>query len=123
MSKSVEMDHRKLRNEFFVWNNFIGSPKDQNQVVMCIFAEGGRQEPNRNWCWCVRIRLYVVIVLESNTIERIIRTTFSVKVKKITTFGKYKAEIPEVKGTAFLTGKNSFWINPDDPLQNGFIFR
>jgi hypothetical protein len=28
-----------------------------------------------------------------------------------------------VRGTAFLTGKNSFWINPKDPLKNGFILR
>ena len=60
---------------------------------------------------------------ESITIESIIGSTFSVKVDEITSFGKYEAVIPEVRGTAFLTGKNSFWINPKDPLKDGFILR
>ena len=60
---------------------------------------------------------------ESITIESIIGSTFSVKVDEITTFGKYQAVIPEVRGTAFLTGKNTFWINPNDPLKDGFILR
>ena len=60
---------------------------------------------------------------ESITIESIIGSTFTVKVNKITTLGKYEAIIPEVRGTAFLTGKNSFWINPSDPLKDGFILR
>lgn len=33
------------------------------------------------------------------------------------------AVIPEVTGTAFITGKNTFWIDPEDPLKKGFIFR
>ena len=60
---------------------------------------------------------------ESIIIESIIGSTFSVKVDEITTFGKYEAVIPEVRGTAFLTGKNTFWINPNDPLKDGFILR
>ena len=62
-------------------------------------------------------------VKESITIESIIGSTFSVKVEETTTFGKYKAVIPEVKGNAFITGKNTFWINPNDPLKDGFILR
>jgi trans-L-3-hydroxyproline dehydratase len=46
-----------------------------------------------------------------------------VKVDEVTSFGKYDAVIPEVNGTAFITGKNTFWINPDDPLKDGFILR
>ena len=42
---------------------------------------------------------------------------------KETTFGSYKAVIPEVTGTAFVTGKNEFWIDPEDPLKHGFILR
>jgi len=28
-----------------------------------------------------------------------------------------------VSGNAYITGKNTFWINPEDPLKNGFILR
>ena len=56
-------------------------------------------------------------------IESIIGSTFSVKVVETTTFGNYDAVIPEVSGNAYMTGKNTFWINPEDPLKNGFILR
>ena len=31
--------------------------------------------------------------------------------------------IPEVEGTAHITGRHSFLMDPADPLKNGFIFR
>ena len=60
---------------------------------------------------------------ESIIIESIIGSIFSVKVVATTTFGSYKAVIPEVSGNAYITGKNTFWIDPKDPLKDGFILR
>ena len=60
---------------------------------------------------------------ESIIIESIIGSTFSVKIVATKTFGDYDAVIPEVSGNAFITGKNTFWINPEDPLKDGFILR
>ena len=34
-----------------------------------------------------------------------------------------KAVVPEVSGTAHITGQNRFWFDPEDDLKNGFIFR
>jgi len=31
--------------------------------------------------------------------------------------------IPEVGGTASITGRNEFYFDPEDPLGHGFIFR
>jgi trans-L-3-hydroxyproline dehydratase len=44
-------------------------------------------------------------------------------VVETTTFGPYAAVIPEVEGTAYITGKNEFVIEPNDPLKEGFILR
>ncbi|MDP6168154.1 MAG: proline racemase family protein, partial [Candidatus Marinimicrobia bacterium] len=30
---------------------------------------------------------------------------------------------PQVSGNAFITGRNQFWINPEDPLKDGFFLR
>ncbi|MAO87146.1 MAG: proline racemase, partial [Candidatus Marinimicrobia bacterium] len=60
---------------------------------------------------------------ESIIIESIIGSIFSVKVVATTTFGGYNAVIPEVSGNAYITGKNTFWIDPKDPLKDGFILR
>ena len=57
------------------------------------------------------------------TIESILGTTFRSKVLKTTRFGPFDAVIPEVEGTAYYTGQNEFWIDPDDPLKEGFILR
>ena len=59
---------------------------------------------------------------EPLVIESILGSSFSVKVDKSINLGNYKSVIPEVSGNAFITGKNTFWINPEDPLKDGFIF-
>jgi proline racemase len=39
------------------------------------------------------------------------------------TYESNPAIIPEVSGSAFITGENQFWFDPDDPLRAGFILR
>jgi len=60
---------------------------------------------------------------EKITIESILDTTMDVEVVDTLTYGTYDAVIPEVTGSAYFTGKNKFFFDPDDPLKNGFIFR
>jgi proline racemase len=60
---------------------------------------------------------------ETMKIESILGTTFSCKIDKILNYEGIEAVIPEVEGTAFVTGKNEFFIDPADPLQNGFVLR
>lgn len=59
----------------------------------------------------------------SITIESILGTTFDVAVTGTTRVGSIPAVVPEVTGEAFLTGRNEIFIDPDDPLRGGFIFR
>ena len=40
-----------------------------------------------------------------------------------TTFGPYDAVIPEVEGSAYITGRHEFLLDPADPLQEGFFLR
>ena len=60
---------------------------------------------------------------ESIRIESILGTKMDVKIIEITTFGRHDAVIPEVSGTAHITGQHSFCFDPADPLKRGFIFR
>lgn len=57
------------------------------------------------------------------TIESILGTTMGVRINSITTFGPYRAVIPQVSGTAYFTGQHSFCFDPEDPLIKGFILR
>ncbi len=38
-------------------------------------------------------------------------------------YGPFTAVIPQVEGTAHITGTNTFMIDPNDPMKNGFILR
>jgi trans-L-3-hydroxyproline dehydratase len=56
-------------------------------------------------------------------VESVLGSTFTGKVIKETTFGPHKAVISEISGRAHIIGRQEFFINPDDPLKTGFIFR
>jgi len=47
----------------------------------------------------------------------------TVEVTETTTFGKHKAVIPKVTGTASIIGQHEFYFDPNDDLREGFIFR
>ncbi len=59
----------------------------------------------------------------SITIESILGTTFDVQVTETLEFGGFPAVIPEVTGSAHITGQSRFCIDPDDPLGEGFFIR
>ncbi len=56
-------------------------------------------------------------------VESIIGTRFRVRILERTTFGPYPAVIPEVGGSASITGRHEFLIDPGDELQGGFVLR
>jgi trans-L-3-hydroxyproline dehydratase len=58
---------------------------------------------------------------ESIIIESIIGSRFSGRVVQTSSFGPHPAIIPEVEGTAYITGRHEFLIDPNDPLRNGFL--
>lgn len=106
---------------------FIGPAQslDAHSRNVCVFAEGevdrsptGTGVSGRLAIHHARgeIGLYQPIVIES-----IIGSRFSGRVVDTTSFGPYRAVIPEVEGRAFITGRNEFLIDPHDELREGFI--
>lgn len=127
---TVEMDHPSESDMNFLYGTiFTGLPVDpkNHSRNVCIFAEGEVDRSPTGTGVSARAAIHYargeIAEGESITIESIIGSTFSVKVTETTTFGPYDAVIPEVSGNAFITGKNTFWINPDDPFKDGFILR
>lgn len=56
--------------------------------------------------------------------ESIIGTIFRGKIIKKTKVGRYTAIIPEITGSAYITGFNHFVSDPDDPLgSTGFLLK
>jgi trans-L-3-hydroxyproline dehydratase len=56
-------------------------------------------------------------------VESLIGTTFTGRVLRTATVGEFAAVVPEVEGSAFITGRSEFVVAPDDPLKAGFILR
>jgi trans-L-3-hydroxyproline dehydratase len=93
----------------------------------CIFAEGELDRSATGSGVSARAALHFAKgelgLNERVTIESILGSTMSVEVVGMTKFGPYDAVIPEVSGTASITGRNEFYFDPDDPFRKGFIFR
>jgi len=53
--------------------------------------------------------------------ESILGNVFRARIVEETLVGGLKAVVPEVTGSAWVTGINSWVIDPDDPLKNGFL--
>jgi trans-L-3-hydroxyproline dehydratase len=56
-------------------------------------------------------------------VESIIGTRFTGRIVAETQFGPHAAVIPEIEGSAHITGQHEFVIDPEDPLRDGFILR
>jgi proline racemase len=59
----------------------------------------------------------------SITIERILGSTMTVRAVEPVMFGRHAAIVPEVSGTAHITGRNELYLDPSDPQGAGFNFR
>jgi proline racemase len=94
---------------------------------VCIFAEGEVDRSPTGTGVSGRMALHYargeVAMDEPLTIESIIGSRFTGRVTEETVFGPHAAVIPEVEGTAHITGTHTFLIDPSDPLRDGFILR
>jgi proline racemase len=66
---------------------------------------------------CREIGLHQPVIMES-----IIGTRFIGRVVGRATMGTTDMVMTEVEGSAHITGRHEFLIDPDDPLKNGFLF-
>jgi proline racemase len=108
---------------------FIGPPLGDgaHSRNVCIFAEGEVDRCPTGTGVGGRLAIHYarneVRLDEPIVIESIIGTRFTGRIVGTTTFGPYPAIIPEVEGTAHITGRHEFVIDPADPLRDGFILR
>jgi trans-L-3-hydroxyproline dehydratase len=52
--------------------------------------------------------------------ESLIGTTFTGRVAARTTVGEHEAIVPEIEGSAWITGEHTFVVDENDPLREGF---
>lgn len=128
--KQFQIEHPFEEDLSFLYGTIFTAPAidpSHHSRNACIFAEGELDRSATGSGVSARAALHFAKselgLNERVTIESILGSTMSVEVVEATKFGPYDAVIPEVSGTASITGRNEFYFDPDDPFRNGFIFR
>jgi trans-L-3-hydroxyproline dehydratase len=107
---------------------FIGGPVSEglDSRNVCIFAEGEVDRCPTGSGVSGRMAIHharkEIKIGDSMLIESITGSVFRGSVVEEQDFGTFKAVIPQVEGTAHVTGMNTFVIDPGDPFKEGFIF-
>jgi proline racemase len=94
---------------------------------VCIFAEGEVDRSPTGTGVSGRLAIHhargELALNQTITIESLISTPFTGRVVETTRVGALPAIIPEVSGTASITGKHTLQFDPDDPLAAGLLLR
>jgi trans-L-3-hydroxyproline dehydratase len=94
---------------------------------VCIFAEGEVDRSPTGTGVSGRVAIHYargdIGIGQPIVVESIIGTRFTGRAHAEARSGPWPAVIPEVEGSAVITGRHEFTIDPGDPLAGGFILR
>lgn len=120
-----EEDLSFLYGTIFIDNTKQPSGVDSRNV--CIFAEGEVDRCPTGSGVSGRMAIHKtrkeIDYGETMSIESITGSVFKGSIVSEEDYGPFKAVIPQVEGTAHITGMQTFIIDPNDPMKDGFILR
>ncbi len=100
---------------------------DADSRNVCVFADGEVDRSPTGTGVSGRLALEAdagrLDVGDPFTVESVVGSTFTGCVLDRTTCGEYDAVVPEVAGSAHVTGRSEFVLDPADPLGEGFLLR
>jgi len=108
---------------------FIDEPLNKNNDSrnICVFADGEVDRSPTGSGVAGRMAIHhkrnEIEIGDEMTIESITNSVFKGSIYETTAYGNYDAVIPQVEGTAFITGQHTFLIDPKDPIKTGFLLR
>lgn len=130
VAQSFAITHPFENDLSFLYGTIFTGPAEQpghHSRNVCIFADGEVDRSPTGTGVSARAAIhYAKGELQLNqkiTIESILGSVMTVQAVEVTKFGPYDAVIPEVSGSASITGRNEFYFDPDDPFREGFILR
>ncbi len=125
VAETVAVRHPFEKDLSFLYGTiFTGPPLSEgaDSRNVCIFAEGEVDRSPTGTGVSARAALELGVG-ESMVVESIIGSRFKVTAVERTVFGSHDAVVPEVEGSACITGRHEFLIDPDDALAKGFVLR
>ena len=130
MQSNPNIQHPFEQDLSFLYGTiFIGGPVSEgiDSRNVCVFAEGEVDRCPTGSGVSGRMPIHwarqEISHGECMTIESITGSVFTGSIVKEVEYGGLKAVIPQVEGTAFITGQNEFWIDPKDEFKYGFFLR
>ena len=132
---AVMADDDEIRHPFeedlsFLYGTiFIGGPVSAgiDSRNVCVFAEGEVDRCPTGSGVSGRMAIHFergeIGLGETMSIESITGSVFHGSVVEAVDFGPFRGVIPQVEGTAHVTGQHTFLIDPEDAMGEGFIFR
>ena len=130
MKSDLKIDHPFEEDLSFLYGTiFIGGPVSDgiDSRNICIFADGEVDRCPTGSGVSGRMPIHFfkkeIDFGEVMTIESITGSVFKGSVVRKEQYGPFEAVIPQVEGTAFITGQHEFLIDPNDPFKEGFFLR
>ncbi len=130
--ESTDITHPFEADLSFLYGTIFVSHTQQTQDGsqsrnVCIFADGELDRSPTGSGVAGRAAIHFakqqVELGQELVIESILGSQFSVCAIESLDYGETSAIIAQVSGTAHVIGKNTFYLDPTDPLNTGFIFR
>jgi len=130
VTAQIRIEHPFEKDLSFLYGTIFTGPAHEpahHSRNVCIFADGEVDRSPTGSGVSARAALHhakgELCPNEKITIESILGSIMTVQVVGRTKCGPYDAIVPEVSGTAYVTGRNEFWFDPHDPFRRGFILR
>ncbi len=130
ITNNTQINHPFENDLSFLYGTiFIDSSSKPNihSKNICVFADGEvDRSPTGSGVsgrMAIEFARNNIVINESIAIESITGSVFTGKTIKEIDYGLTKAIIPEVGGSAFITGQHTFLIDPKDPFKTGFLLR
>lgn len=98
---------------------------DSDLINVCVFADGEVDRSPTGSGVCGKLALLrhkkQIEIQQELVVESIVGTRFQGLIKGEISYEGFDAVMPIVAGNAFITGQHYFYLDPSDPLQEGFL--
>lgn len=130
IANSSEVVHPFEEDLSFLYGTIFIGESDKTEISsknVCIFAEGEVDRCPTGSGVSGRMAIHrarkEIDFGETMRIESITGSVFRGSLVTEQKYGPYDAVIPQVEGTAHITGVHTFCIDPKDPMANGFLLK
>jgi len=130
VQRTRDVRHPREADLSFLYGTVFTGPamaRDADSRNVCIFAEGEVDRSPTGTGVSARVAIERargrLAPGARFVVESILGTRFVGRSVRDLRWEGYDAVVPEVEGSAWITGRSELWFAPDDPLPEGFILR